>query len=703
MTKNKNQTLLFKCKGLPDFEKFSPNNIDTDFPKIIEKISSDFENIEKIFTTKEKENNFDWDEVMTPLNKLNEELRWSWGVISHLNAVTNSDELRNVYSKFLPEVISLGNKFGQSKIIYDTLKNLSKNSSLDDIKKRILDKEILEMEHSGISLNPSDQEKFNSNSERLGALSTKFSNNVLDATNNWHLILTKKSQVKGLPDRVLELMSISAQKHFKDECKADTNNGPWKLTLDIPTYSAFMTYAEDRDLREKLYKAFVGRASNGSQDNNQIIEEILSLRTKQSNLLGYESWADLSLSSKMASNINNVEKLLEELREPAFKTAKHELDDLNSFANKNGFIDNQKLKPWDIGFWTENLRKEKLNLDQEALRPWFPLNDVLKGLFNLSEKLFDIKVIEANGEAPIWHEDVLFFNILDSENTKIASFYLDPFSRPASKRGGAWMDECLNKNKDTNGEKVYPVAYLVCNQTPPTDSKPSLMSFDEVLTLFHEFGHGLQHMLTTVDLPQAAGINNVEWDAVELPSQFMENWCFDKNTLLNIAKHWETGEKLPEEEYKKLCANRTFNCGMSTLRQLHFAITDLRLHSNLSSYEKKNSDEIRRDIARNTTVIDPIQEDQFLCCFSHIFAGGYSAGYYSYKWAEVLSADAFSLFEEAGLENNDAIKKIGRKFKETILSLGGSLSPLETFKLLFRGREPQTDSLIRHLGLANTN
>jgi len=702
MTKNKNQTLLFKCKGLPDFEKFSPNNIDTDFPKIIEKISSDFENIEKIFTTKEKENNFDWDEVMTPLNKLNEELRWSWGVISHLNAVTNSDELRNVYSKFLPEVISLGNKFGQSKIIYDTLKNLSKNSSLDDIKKRILDKEILEMEHSGISLNPSDQEKFNSNSERLGALSTKFSNNVLDATNNWHLILTKKSQVKGLPDRVLELMSISAQKHFKDECKADTNNGPWKLTLDIPTYSAFMTYAEDRDLREKLYKAFVGRASNGSQDNNQIIEEILSLRTKQSNLLGYESWADLSLSSKMASNINNVEKLLEELREPAFKTAKHELDDLNSFANKNGFIDNQKLKPWDISFWTENLRKEKLNLDQEALRPWFPLNDVLKGLFNLSEKLFDIKVIEANGEAPIWHEDVLFFNILDSENTKIASFYLDPFSRPASKRGGAWMDECLNKNKDTNGEKVYPVAYLVCNQTPPTDSKPSLMSFDEVLTLFHEFGHGLQHMLTTVDLPQAAGINNVEWDAVELPSQFMENWCFDKNTLLNIAKHWETGEKLPEEEYKKLCANRTFNCGMSTLRQLHFAITDLRLHSNLSSYEKKNSNEIRRDIARNTTVIDPIQEDQFLCCFSHIFAGGYSAGYYSYKWAEVLSADAFSLFEEAGLENNDAIKKIGRKFKETILSLGGSLSPLETFKL-FRGREPQTDSLIRHLGLANTN
>ena len=556
------------------------------------------------------------------------------------------------------------------------------------------------MEHRGISLNINNQKEFNVISEKLGKLSTNFSNNVLDATNSWYLILNDKSQIDGVPERVLELMSISAHEYLKKEGEADAKKGPWKLSLDIPTYTAFMTYANDRNLREKLYKAFVSRASHGEKNNSHIIEEILSLRTKQAKLLGYESWAELSLSTKMAKEIKNVEKLLEELRKPAFKTAKNELDSLNKFSKDNGFPNSENLQSWDISYWSELLRKEKLNLDQESLRPWFPLNDVLKGLFKLSEKLFEIKVIEASNEAPIWNNDVLFFNILNKDDKKIASFYLDPYSRPESKRGGAWMDECLNKNNI--GRNTLPVAYLVCNQTPPSKDKPSLMSFDEVQTLFHEFGHGLQHMLTTVNLPQAAGINNVEWDAVELPSQFMENWCFHKNTLLNIAKHYETGERLSDENFEKLVKNRTFNCGMATLRQLHFAITDIRLHSNIYSHQGKNSDEIRNEIARNTTVIEPIQEDKFLCCFSHIFAGGYSAGYYSYKWAEVLSADAFSMFEEADLENNQNIKAIGKKFKDTILSLGGSFSPLEVFKL-FRGREPKTDSLIRHLGLSSVN
>ncbi len=689
---------LFKCEGLPEFHKFTPQRIEKEFPLILEKLNSDFNNIEIEFSSLIKNEKLDWEDIMKPLNKINEELRWSWGVISHLNSVKNSEQLRNVYAKLLPHVINLGNKFGQSKTIYKALKTLRSKNNLDVTKNRILDKEIIDMEHSGISLNESDQKDYNAISERLGELSTKFSNNVLDSTNKWHMILDNKSQIKGLPERVLELMALSAQKHLKKEGDVDSQNGPWKLSLDIPTYTAFMSYAEDSFLREKLYKAFVSRASDGDESNSQIIEEILTLRTKQAKLLGYDSWADLSLSTKMAGKIDSVEKLLEELREPSFKAAELELENLNNFAYKNGFNANTQIKPWDISYWSELLRKEKLNLDQEALRPWFPLEDVLKGLFGLCEKLFDIKVVEANGEAPVWNEDVLFFNIFKNSNNKIASFYLDPFSRPESKRGGAWMDECLNKNIDSKGNQIVPVAYLVCNQTPPSKNKPSLMSFDEVQTLFHEFGHGLQHMLTTIDLPQAAGINNVEWDAVELPSQFMENWCFDKKTLLNIAKHYETGEKLHEEDYEKLCANRTFNCGMNTLRQLHFAITDLRLHSNLSSYQQLNSDEIRRDIAKNTTLIPPIEEDKFLCCFSHIFAGGYSAGYYSYKWAEVLSADAFSMFEEAGLENDQKIKDIGKNFKETILSLGGSLPPLEIFKL-FRGREPKTDPLIRHLGL----
>tara|TARA_Y100001970_G_scaffold294041_1_gene446186 strand:- start:19891 stop:21996 length:2106 start_codon:yes stop_codon:yes gene_type:complete len=691
---------LFICKGLPDFKKFTPERIQDEFPSVLEYLDRNFNEIEVLFENLIQEKYFNWEEIMNPLNKLNADLSWSWGVISHLNAVNNSESLRNAYSNLLPKVIKLGNKIGQSKIIYETLKKLKSTNNFDITKNRILDKEILDMEHSGISLDIEIQKEFNEISERLGELSTKFSNNVLDATNKWFLILDKKSDVEGVPERVLELMSIAAQNHLKKDQKINPKNGPWKLSLDIPTYTAFMTYANNRDIREKLYKAFVSRASKGKEDNNIIIKEILELRQRKANILGYNSWADLSLSTKMANKIENVEKLLEELRVPAYKTAKRELINLNKFAHENGFDIQEKIKSWDINYWSELLRKEKLNLDQEALRPWFPLNDVLKGLFTLSEKLFDIEVVEANGEAPIWHEDVLFFNILNKGGRKIASFYLDPYSRPETKRGGAWMDECLNKSKDQNGENILPVAYLVCNQTPPSNGKPSLMSFDEVQTLFHEFGHGLQHMLTTIDLPQAAGINNVEWDAVELPSQFMENWCFDKITLLNIAKHWETGEKLSEEDYNKLCRNRTFNCGMATLRQLHFAITDLRLHSNKSEYENIDSDQIRRDIAKNTTVIEPIAEDKFLCCFSHIFAGGYSAGYYSYKWAEVLSSDAFSMFEEADLKNTKNVKDIGKKFKDTVLSLGGSLSPLEIFKL-FRGREPQTESLIRHLGLSS--
>ena len=693
------KTSLFKYGELPEFKKFTPERINKEFPFVLEKISLDFKNIENSLSNCLCQNDLDWDKVINPLNEVNEVLRWSWGVISHLNAVNNSESLRDIYSRFLPEIINLSNRFGQSKIIYNSLVKLKETNNFDRIKTRILDKEILEMEHRGISLNKYDQDEFNIISEKLGQLTTDFSNNVLDATNSWFLILNNKSQVEGIPERVLEFMATSAHDHFKKDGEVDFENGPWKLSLDIPTYSAFMTYASDRNLREKVYKAFVSRASKGENNNAQIIEQILSLRTKQANLLGYASWAELSLSTKMAKEIKNVEKLLEELREPAFKTAQRELDTIYKFSKANGFLQSEIIEPWDISYLSELLRKDQLNLDQESLRPWFPLNDVLKGLFKLSETLFEIKVIEATNEAPTWNDDVLFFNILNKQNEKIASFYLDPYSRPESKRGGAWMDECINKNNV--GKATLPVAYLVCNQTPPSKDKPSLMSFEEVQTLFHEFGHGLQHMLTTVNLPQAAGINNIEWDAVELPSQFMENWCFHENTLLNIAKHYKTGEQLTSKDFAKLLKNRTFNCGIATLRQLHFAITDLRLHSNIDKNKGKTADEIRREVAELTTVIAPIKEDQFLCCFSHIFAGGYSAGYYSYKWAEVLSADAFSLFEEADLDNIQNVQLIGRKFKDTILSLGGSLSPLEIFKL-FRGREPKTDALIRHLGLSKT-
>jgi len=361
----------------------------------------------------------------------------------------------------------------------------------------------------------------------------------------------------------------------------------------------------------------------------------------------------------------------------------------------------QKLQPWDISYVAEKQREKLFNFTEEELRPYFPLNQVLEGLFALVKRIFGVTITSADGEAPVWHEDVKYFQVADENNEVIAHFYLDAYSRPSEKRGGAWMDDCLGRAKfEQNGKVItrLPVAYLTCNQTPPMDGKPSLMTFGEVETLFHEFGHGLQHMLTKIDYIGASGINNVEWDAVELPSQFMENWCLEKNTLQGMAKHYETGETLPYHYYEKLLASKNYMSASAMLRQLHFSLLDLELHSRYQPLRGETPHEVRDRIAKTTTVMPPLPEDQFLCSFGHIFAGGYSAGYYSYKWAEVLSADAFSAFEEVGLEDENAIAKVGRRFRDTVLALGGSLSPMEIFKG-FRGRQPNTEPLLRHSGL----
>jgi oligopeptidase A len=382
--------------------------------------------------------------------------------------------------------------------------------------------------------------------------------------------------------------------------------------------------------------------------------------------------------------------------------AQQELKALADCARRHGAPEADDLQPWDISFWAEVLRQESFELDSEALRPYFPLPRVLDGLFALCNRLFGIRIEAADGEAPVWHPDVRFFRILEASGDRagdpLAAFFLDPYSRPGSKRGGAWMDECLVRSRRPDGTPVLPVAYLICNQSPPVGDTPSLMTFEEVETLFHEFGHGLQHMLTTVERPQAAGINGVEWDAVELPSQFMENWCYDRATLLGMARHWQSGEPLPESEFAKLHAARTFMGGAATLRQVHFALVDLKLHSQWHPGCGQTPEQLRRTIATTTTVLAPIDEDAFLCSFGHIFAGGYAAGYYSYKWAEVLSADAFGAFEEVGLENEAQIRDTGRRFRETVLSLGGSLDPQQVFEA-FRGRQPSSEALIRHSGL----
>ncbi len=706
--KNNPREPLLKGEGLPNYKAIGANEVTDQIPILIDTLNDQFSFLEdKLKDQIDKNIRLDWQEIMTPLNNLNERLRWSWGLVSHLNGVCNSPELREAYSKKQPEVIRFNNRVGQSKVLHKALCQLREQNYrvLNTTQKRILKSELLSMKHRGVGLNEAKQKSFNTFSERLAELSTIFSNHLLDATQKWSMLLTDASEIEGLPERALDTLAEAAKRagdRRENGGEPTANEGPWRLGLDIPSYIPFMTNATNRNLREKAYKAFVSRASEGTLNNQPLIKEILSLRYKQARLLGYKNWAELSLASKMADDVHAVEKLLEELRSAALPTARQELEKMQNCAKRCQGEESPKLAPWDINFWAERLRQESFDLNQEELRPWFPLQQVLDGLFNLCKRLFNITIEAADGEAPVWHKDVRFFNVKDNDDSILASFYLDPYCRPANKRSGAWMDECLVRQKTSKGEIIKPVAYLICNQTPPTGDKPSLMSFEEVETLFHEFGHGLQHMLTEVDYPQAAGINNVEWDAVELPSQFMENWCIDRSTLFNIARHWETGEPLSEKTFQKLLRSRNFNSGLATLRQVHFALTDIRLHSRWDPESGITPDEIRRQLSSTTTVIQPIPEDQFLCSFSHIFAGGYAAGYYSYKWAEVLSADAFAAFEEEGLQREENIKKIGGRFRKTILSLGGSRSPSEVFKS-FRGRPPTTNALIRHSGLNVVN
>ena len=692
---------LLQGQGLPEFSAITPDQVKQDIPVILRQVDEDFTAYEsRLEAILNSQTALDWATVMGPLQEFGERLRWSWGVVSHLNGVCNSSELRTAHAEQQPEVVRLGNRLGQSQVLHSALTRLQESPvvALTPTQSRILRSELLSMQHRGVGLCGDDKAKFNEASERLAALSTQFGNHVLDATQEWTLKLTSRDEVAGLPQRALEALASAAKEAGESAATADA--GPWLLGLDMPRYLPFLTHASNRSVRETAYRAHVGRASSGEHDNRALIEEILSLRGQQAARLGYAHWADVSLASKMAKDVDAVEGLLEELRVAAFPAAERELDDLKAIARRHGAAEAEELAPWDLPYWSEKLRQERFDLDQEALRPWFPLPQVLDGLFGLCNRLFNVVIEAADGEAPIWHQDVRYFRVQRQDGTPLASFYLDPYSRPASKRGGAWMDECLGRRTNPDGTHVLPVAYLICNQTPPVEDTPSLMSFEEVETLFHEFGHGLQHMLTTVDEPEAAGISNVEWDAVELPSQFMENWCLDRATLMGMARHWQTNEPLPEDEFQKLRKSRTFNAGLATLRQVHFALSDLRLHSRWTPELGITPDALRRDVATTTTVMEPIPEDQFLCAFGHIFAGGYSAGYYSYKWAEVLSADAFAAFEDAGLDNEQKVQSTGALFRDTVLSLGGSRSPSEVFEA-FRGRPASTEALIRHSGLAS--
>lgn len=694
VTKN---TLLIG-QGLPPFESIKSEDVVPAITGLLIELEQELINLEA--TVKPT-----WNDLVEPLQKLEDRLTWSWGIVGHLMGVKNSPELRKAYNEIQPKVVEFINKLNQSQPIYQAFKNLSNSDSWENLdvgQKRIVEATIKDAELSGVSLEGEKRENFNAIELELAELSNKFSNNVLDATKAFSLTLTKKEEVDSLPPSLLSLAAQAARDDGAENATAE--NGPWRITLDYPSFIPFMQHCQKRELREQLYKASISRASSEELNNYPLIQRILELRQEKTKILGFNSYAELSLATKMAPSVAAVEKLLEELRSVSYDAAVKELEELKQFAASKNAPEANDFKRWDMSFWSERLREEKFSFTVEELRPYFPLPQVLDGLFSLVKRIFGINITAADGEAPLWHEDVRYFQISDETNTPIAYFYLDAYSRPAEKRGGAWMDECINRAKIVeNGQKILrlPVAYLQCNQTPPVDGKPSLMSFSEVETLFHEFGHGLQHMLTTVDYGGAAGINNVEWDAVELPSQFMENWCYDRSTLFGMAKHYETGETLPEHYYQKLLAAKNYMSGGGMLRQLHFALVDIELHHRYQVGGKETVVELRRRVAETTTVLPILPEDAFLCAFSHIFAGGYAAGYYSYKWAEVLSADAFAAFEEAGLGNQQAIAICGQRFRDTVLALGGSLHPMEVFKT-FRGREPNTEPLLRHSGLVAT-
>jgi oligopeptidase A len=685
---------LLVGQGLPQFTAITPEQVDQAIPQLLAELGAELDSLEAALAGRLDSPHGEplrWAELMDPLHQLGERLRWSWGVVTHLNGVCNTPELREAHQRQQGAVVSFGNRAGQSQLLYRALQQLASQSDLDTTQQRILTAQQRDMELRGVGLRGADQEAFNAASQQLAELATTYSNHVLDATNGWSLLLSEEDELAGLPSSLRDLLAQAA---------ASAGQQGWLIGLDMPRVVPFLKYSARRDLRETVYRAQVARASQGELDNTPLIAQILSLKHQQAQRLGYANWAEVSLASKMAGSVAEVEQLLDELRCAAYPVAQAELEALRGLARRHGAPEADDLKPWDVAYWAEKLRQESFSLDGEALRPWFPLEQVLQGLFSLCQRLFDIRIVATDaGQAPSWHPDVRYFRVLDgASGNPMAAFYLDPYSRPGSKRGGAWMDECLGRGTTRSGEPVLPVAYLICNQSPPVGQTPSLMTFDEVETLFHEFGHGLQHMLTTVERPQAAGINNVEWDAVELPSQFMENWCYDRATLMGMARHWQTAEPLPEADYQKLLAARTFMGGSATLRQVHFALTDLRLHSVWTADCGQTPEQLRRDLARTTTVLEPIAEDAFLCAFSHIFAGGYAAGYYSYKWAEVLSADAFSAFEEVGLDVEDEVVATGRRFRDTVLSLGGSRSPAEIFEA-FRGRTPSTEALIRHSGL----
>ncbi len=624
--------------------------------------------------------------TLEQIDTLENNMSEAWGVLSHLNAVMSNAETREVYQALLPSLSEYYTQLGQHTALYQTYQHVHDAAVFTDLpeaQQSAIKITLRDFKLSGVALEGAAKKRYAEISSRLSQLSSDFSNHVLDATQAYFKPLTEE-QLAGLPESSIELLKQYGQQRELEQPVA---------TLDFPSYLAIMTYAKDRDLREELYKAYTTRASDQSDktefDNTPVIEEILSLRHEMASLLGFESYADLSLASKMAPSVTAVDEFLRDLAEHARTPATKEIAELKAIAVEDGITE---LQPWDSTYYSEKLKVQQFNLSQEALKPYFPAHKVVTGLFSIVNRLYGIQVVER--KAPVWHPDARYFE-LEDQGQVIGGFYFDLYARQG-KRGGAWMSGFRSRMQSNNGLQK-PICYMVGNFTPAIGHQPALLTHDEVITLFHEFGHGLHHMLTEVDNISVAGTHGVAWDAVELPSQFMEFWAWDKESLDVLSEHIDSKETLPTDLLKSLLDARFFQSGMQTLRQLEFALFDLSIHKANPALDAEQVQATLNDIRAQYAVLPSTDYNRFQHSFSHIFAGGYAAGYYSYKWAEVLASDAFDRFENEGIFNTNT----GQEFRKNILAVGGKDTALDAF-VNFRGRKPEIDALLRHQGWTNT-
>ncbi len=626
-----------------------------------------------------------WDEFAEPLESANERLGRAWGAVAHLHAVDDNAAIRDAYNANLSKVTLYRTQLAQDLGLYEKFKALRASSGFEKLsraKRKSVDNDLRDYRLGGAELAPEEKRRFAEIQEELAALEAKFSENLLDATNAFSLLITDREDLLGVPEDVLEAAREAARKEGQEG---------WKFTLHAPSYGPLMQYAENRDLRERLYRAHVTRASefgNPELDNTSIIVRELRLRKEKARLLGYKSFSEFSLVPKMAESPEAALDFLNDLAARALPHARRDYAELEEFAHAE--LGLKELRAWDVAFSSEKLRGKRYAFSDQEVKRYFPEPKVLDGMFRLVEALYGIRILPDAAET--WHPEVRFFRITDSHGNLIGQFYLDPYSR-GTKRGGAWMDEAVTRQRIPGGLRT-PVAHLVCNFPAPIGNKPALFTHDEVITLFHEFGHGLHHLLSRVDDLGVSGIRGVEWDAVELPSQFMENFCWERDVLARMTAHADSGEPLPDTLYDKMLAAKNFQSGMQTVRQIEFALIDMHLHHDYDPAGIQTPLQLLNDIRARVAVVMSPEYNRFLNNFSHVFAGGYAAGYYSYKWAEVLSADAYSLFEQNGVLDPGT----GARFRDEILAVGGSRPALESFKA-FRGREPRIDALLRHNGM----